>query len=84
MNVITPDVDTVTTDENSVCVGVLIHRFFEILSQVLLMRSVLDDWNAKGVMIAQVACLVHATAKALNLLNIVDLENSVFSGALGF
>lgn len=84
MNVITPDVDTVTTDEDSVCVGILIHRFFKILGQVLLMRSVLDDWDAKGVMIAQVACLVHATAKALDLLNVVDLENPVLSGALGF
>ncbi|CAH0049631.1 unnamed protein product [Clonostachys solani] len=35
-------------------------------------------------MVAQVAGLVHALAEALDLLNVVDLEDPVVAGALGF
>jgi hypothetical protein len=82
VDIIAPDVDTMTTDENSICVRVLVHSLLEILSQILLMRGVLDDGNAESVMVAQVACLVHATAKALDLLDVVDLKDTVLSRAL--
>ncbi|KAI6770196.1 hypothetical protein HG530_004825 [Fusarium avenaceum] len=71
-----------TTNQDSICVGVLLHRLFKILGQVLLVGGILDDRDAKGIMVAQVARLVHAPTKTLDLLNVIDLEHAVFTRTL--
>lgn len=84
VDIVAPDIDTMTTHEHSICVGVLLHSLLKILSQILFMGSVLNNRNAKSVMISQVASLVHTTTKALDLLDVVDLKNTVLSRALRF
>lgn len=83
MDVVTPDVDTVPSDQHSISIGILLHRLLKILSQVLLMGSVLDDRNPESVVVSQVTLLSHTAAEALDLLDIVDLEDLVFARALG-
>lgn len=83
MDVVTPDIDAVTSNQHCVRVWVLLHSLLEELSQVFLVGCVLDDGDAERVMVAQVSRLVHALAEALDLLNVVDLEDPVVAGALG-
>lgn len=83
VDVVTPDVNTMSTDEDSIGVGVQLHGLLEVLGQVLLVRGILDDGNPQRIMIPQVALLGHATAEALDLLDVVDLEDLILTGALG-
>lgn len=80
MDIITPHVDAVAPHQDGIRVRVLVHGGLEELGQVLLMRRVLDDGDAQGIMVAQVADLAQALAKALDLLNVVDLEDAAALG----
>lgn len=62
------------TNQHCVCIRVLVHGLFEELGKILLVGRILNDWNAKRVVVAKIARLFKAFAKALDLLNVVDAE----------
>lgn len=66
-------------DQDRVRIGVLLHRLFQALSQVLLMRRVLDDRYSQPVVVPQIALLAPPLRYAFDLLNLLDLEASVFA-----
>lgn len=76
VDVISPHIDAMAPHQNSIRIRVLLHSSLKILRQVLLMRRVLNNRNAQRIMIPQVTHFPHALAKALDLLNVVDLEDA--------
>lgn len=82
VHVVSPDVDTVTSDQDGVGIRILLHGLLEILGQVLLMRGILNDGDPQRVVIAQVPLLGHAPPEALDLLNVVDLKHLVLARPL--
>lgn len=82
MDIIAPDIDAMSADEDSISVRVLVHGFLEELGEVLLVGRVLDDGDAQRVVVAEVPRLLEAAAEALDLLDVVDLEHLAVS-ALG-
>lgn len=83
LDVIAPDVDAMSAHKHRVRVRVLLHGLLQILGQVLLVRRVLDDGDAQGVVVAQVARLLVSLAEALDLLNVVNLKDLGVAAGLG-
>ena len=65
-------------DKNSTSVRVLIHSLLQASRQVLLERCVFDNWDLKGIEVAQHA-LALASWNALDLLNVADLKAAIFA-----
>lgn len=82
MNIIAPYIDAMPADEDSIRIRVLVHGLLEELGEVLLMGRVLDDGDAQRVVVAQVPGLLEAAAEALDLLDVVDLEDLVVTAPL--
>lgn len=70
--------------KHSIRIRILVHSGLQKLCKILLMRGVLNDGNAQRIMISQVARLGEALAKALDLLNVVNLKHFILAGTLGF
>lgn len=83
VDVIAPDIDAMPTDKDGVGIGVARHCLLKILCQILLMGSVLDDGYAQGVVEAKISRFGHAATEALDLLDVVNLEDLVPTGAVG-
>jgi len=75
MNGLSPDIDTVSPNQDCVGVRILIHSRLQTLGQVFLKGRILDNRNPQGVMISQIARLLIALSKAFDLLDIVDLKD---------
>lgn len=74
MDVIPPHVNAVPTDEDGIRIRVLVHGLLEKLGQVLLVGGVLDNGDAEGVVVPQIALLAVPLPESLDLLDVVDLE----------
>lgn len=83
VNAGTPDIDAVPPNEHGKGIRVLLHGLLEILCEVLLVGGILDDGNAQGVMVPEVPDLAVTSTEALDLLNVVDLEDLVVARPLG-
>ena len=70
---------SMSPDENSVSVRILVHRDFELFSQIFFERCILDDWDTQCIVEAQHARLIAATRDCLDLLNVADLEQAVLA-----
>ena len=68
-------------NQDSIRVRVLLHSLLQTLSQILLVRRVLDNGYPQAIVVAQVALLAAALGDALDLLDLVHRED-VLVGAL--
>lgn len=67
-----------SADEDSVCIGVLVHCFLQTTGEIFLESGILDDRDPQGVVVSEHA-LSSALWNSLDLLNVADLEASVFA-----
>lgn len=81
--IVSPNIDTMSANEDGIRVGILIHGLLEKLGQILLVGSVFNHGDAQSVVVVEVARLLEPATKALDLLDVVDLKHLVVSGALG-
>lgn len=83
VNIIAPDVNTMSSNQHGIRVGMFLHGSLQVLSQILLVGSILNNGDSQRIVISQVARLGHALAKTLDLLNVVNLKDLVLAGTLG-
>ena len=74
MHIIAPDIDTMPPNQDSIRVREVVHSFLKTVSQVLLVRRVLDNRNPQPVKVAKVALLASSLRNTLDLLDLLDLE----------
>lgn len=77
VHIISPHIHAMPPDEHGVRIRVAVHRLLQELGQVLLVRRVLDDRYPQRVVVSQVALLTEPAPEALDLLDVVDLEDAV-------
>ena len=66
-------------NQDSIRVRVLLHSLLQTLSQILLVRRVLDTGYPQSIVVAQVALLAAALGDALDLLDLLNFETCVFA-----
>lgn len=70
-----------SADKHGICVGVFVHSSLQTTGQVLLEGSVLNDGDLQGIEEPK-HTLALATGDTLDLLNVVDLEASIWATRL--
>lgn len=66
-------------DKDCIRIRVFLHRLFQALPQILLMRRIFNNRYAQPIIVPQVTCLATALRYALDLLNLLDLETCVLA-----
>lgn len=82
VHIVAPDIDAMPPHKHCKRVGEFLHGLLHELGKILLVRRVLDNGDPQRVVVPKVAHLAEAAPEALDLLNVVDLEDAA-AGPVG-